>query len=352
MDRRDFLRSTGGLAAVAAGCAVATPAGAEPPMAACEGQHPRTLSFVHPWAESHAGLADDALRIAHRVQAALNAVGARDVQCELHAMATASADFTIAPVASDTARHPAFAYFGGLPGPHALTPSELEGWLATGGGQALWDDLAAEHGFKPLLAGHTGTNPVLWSKSPISNPEEVAGLKVVARGLDQDVIRALGAVPVTGDEASLESALSAHDTSAAVWGSHVHASAAGIPARFPHGLAGALGSSGSALVLKIDLAVWRNLSPAEQAAIEAATSAEFRAALADTEATRQAVQNAMSVRFGAKVETPAATFAAAVSRIAAAVIAHTAAHDSTASRIDRSYGAYLRAIRPGQVNVV
>ncbi len=345
MDRRDFLKTTGGLATLAAGCA--STAAAIPAAAAGAGLSQRSLTVAMPWTPNHAGLADDAHRLALRIQTALG----NGIAIEMRPDTKSRADITIAPVCADTALHPAFAYFGGLPGSQALSPSELEGWLITAGGQELWDDLAAPHGFKPLLAGHTGSNPTLWSKSPLSAPEDLSGLKIVARGLDRDVLRALGAIPVLGEEQALEAALNDSEVGAVIWGSPVHASAAGIPARFPFGLAGALGQSGGALAVKVDLAVWENFTPAEQAAIQAALSADFRAALADADTTRPAVEHAIAARDGASIKIPNTTFAAAVSRIAAAVVAHTAAQDPIAARIDRSYSAFLRAVHPNSINV-
>jgi TRAP-type mannitol/chloroaromatic compound transport system substrate-binding protein len=345
MDRRDFLKTTGGLAALTAGCA--STAVAMPAAAAGPGLSQRRLTVAMPWTANHAGLADDAHRLAIRIQTALGDSIALDMRPDIGPRA----DITIAPVCADTALHPAFAYFGGLPGSHSLLPIELEGWLITGGGQDLWDDLAAPHGFKPLLAGHTGSSPILWSKSPLSAPEDLSGLKVVARGLDRDVLRALGAIPVLGDEQALEAALNDSEVSAVIWGSPVHASAVGIPARFPFGLAGALGQSGGALAVKVDLAVWENFTPAKQSAVQAALSAEFRAALADADITRPAVEHAIAARDGAVIKIPNATFAAAVSRIAAAVVAHTAAHDPIAAQIDRSYSAFKRAVHPNSINV-
>jgi TRAP-type mannitol/chloroaromatic compound transport system substrate-binding protein len=255
------------------------------------------------------------------------------------------------PVQSDVLLHPAFAVFGGLPGDDVLTPRELDAWLATGGGQDLWDDLAASHGFKPLLAGHTGPDPVLWSRSPICKSVDLAGQRVVARGLDADVVRALGAIPIIADEMALEAALTAPDTTAVVWGSLVHSSASNIPAHFPHGLCGALGSAGGALALEIELAVWNDLTDAQQTAIAAAAHSEFRASIADAEATRAAVTQAIATRTGAVITFPTPEFTAAVSRIAAAVVAHTAAHDAVAARIDRSYSSFRRAIRSPADNI-
>jgi TRAP-type mannitol/chloroaromatic compound transport system substrate-binding protein len=345
MDRRDFLRSTGGIAALATGCASA----AAPATDATNAQSGpiRTYSFASPWAAHYAGFADDARRLGRRIEAATGGVFALDFRSG----SGDHADFALRPVQSHVLHHPAFAIFGGLPGYDVLMPRELDAWLATGGGQDLWDDLAASQGFKPLLAGHTGPDPVLWSRSPISKSVDLAGQRVIARGLDAEVVRALGAIPILADEMALEAALTAPDTTAVVWGSLVHASASDIPAHFPHGLFGALGSAGGALALEIDLAVWNDLTDAQQSAIAAVAHSEFRMSIADAEATRVAVTQAIATRTGAVFAYPTPEFTAAVSRIAGAVVAHTAAHDAVAARIDRSYSAFRRAIRSPAVNI-
>jgi TRAP-type mannitol/chloroaromatic compound transport system substrate-binding protein len=265
---------------------------------------------------------------------------------EIRSGTVGETEFAFSPVHSDAALHPAFAFFGGLPGGEVLSPRDLESWVLTGGGQALWDELGSRHGFKPLLAGHTGSQAVLWSRKPLINPEDLAGRRVIARGLDADVVRALGAFPVTGDETQLEAALASEDIDAVIWGSLVHASAAGIPSRLPFAMAGAFGSAGGALALRVRLDTWEQLTPAQQSAIEGAAASEFRASLSDAEATRPFVESALSQRWNVTMVRPSPEFTDAVSRIAAAVVAHAAAHDPLASRIDQSYATYRRAVVP------
>lgn len=341
MDRRDFLRSTGGLAALATGYASASR-----PAAAQTGSQGfgdrRTFTFASPWKAHHAGFADDAHRLARRIEAATGNAFA----FELHTGSPARADFTVTSVQPEIALHPAFAYFGGLPGDDAFSPLQLDAWLSTGGGQDLWDELAAHYGFKPVLAGHTGSHPVLWSRRPILKSEDLAGQIVVARGLDAEIMRALGAIPIAVDETSLEFAVSAPETAAVVWGSLVQASAAGIPARFPYGLSGALGSGGGAIALEVDLTIWHNLTATERAMITAIAQSEFRASVTDAAATRAAVSHAVASQFGVEIKAPEPEFSAAVSRIGATLIAHTAAYDSAASRIDARYSSFGHTLGP------
>lgn len=339
MDRRDFLKTTGGLAAAASGCAMSSaPAAAARPDATAG--EPRMLTFATPWAQNPAGFADDAHRLARQIETACGG----SIGFTIDPSPAERGDLTVGPIKSATPRHPAFAYFSGLPSPDALAPRDLDAWLTAGGGQELWDDLAAAHGVKPFLAGHTGPSPVLWSKTPLTNPQDFAGLTIVARGLDAEVVRALGAIAIDADEATLAKRITDGSIDAAMWGDLVHASAAGIPAHLPHGIRGALGSAGAAIALEIDLAVWEALLPSQQTAMAAAAGSHFKASIADTMATQPAVEHALKQRFAASIEPPSPSLAAAVSRIAAAVVAHLAAQNVASARIDRSYSAFRRAM--------
>ncbi len=345
MHRRDFLRSTGSAAALATGVATGAAIAAAPALAApAVARAPRRLTLALPWTANVAGYADDGLRLARRIEAACDG----DLLIEIrHGDVTRDgADLMFGPAQARVALHPAFAYFAGLPGDTAVASAELDGWLIAGG-QELWDRLAAPHGFKPLLSGHTGPEPVLWSKTPIRTPEDVVGTRICVRGLAADVVRGLGGLTVAPDDARAEDMLATGDVDAMEWGSLVHASAIGLPSRLPFGLAGAFGGAGSALSLDVDLAVWESMSPARQMAVAAAASAEFRAGVADIRATQAAVEDAVRARFGATVARPSPDFRAAVGRIAAAVVAHAAAFDAEAALIDASHAAYRRHAAAG-----
>lgn len=344
MHRRDFLRSTGGAAALATGVATGTAIAATPALAApAVARAPNRLTLALPWPANVAGYADDGLRFARRIEAACDG----DLLIEVRHGDGDRADLMFGPAQARVALHPAFAYFAGLPGDTAFASAELDGWLMAGGGQELWDRLAAPHGFKPLLAGHTGPEPVLWSRTPIRTPEDVAGTRISVRGLAADVVRGLGGLAVAPDDARAQVMLASGDVDAMEWGSLVHASAIGLPSRLPFGLAGAFGGAGSALSLDVDLAVWERMSPARQMAVAAAASAEFRAGVADIRATQAAVEDAVRARFGATIARPSPDFRAAVGRIAAAVVAHAAAFDAEAALINASHAAFRRHAAAG-----
>ncbi len=79
--------------------------------------------------------------------------------------------------------------------PFGLTPQGHIGWLATGG-QALWDELYATQGVKPLVGGNTGPSAGGWFKKEITSLADVKGLRIRATGLGGDVYYAMGATPI------------------------------------------------------------------------------------------------------------------------------------------------------------
>ncbi len=82
-------------------------------------------------------------------------------------------------------------------GPFGLTPIEHITWIDHGGGQKIWDRLYAPHAIKPFMAGNTGFQMGGWYKSELSSLADLKGLKIRMPGLGGEVMRRLGAAPVT-----------------------------------------------------------------------------------------------------------------------------------------------------------
>ena len=82
-------------------------------------------------------------------------------------------------------------------GPFGLTPLEHITWLDHGGGQAVWDKLYAPFGIKPFMAGNTGFQMGGWFKKEIKSVDDLKGLRIRMPGLGGEVMRLLGAAPVT-----------------------------------------------------------------------------------------------------------------------------------------------------------
>jgi len=90
---------------------------------------------------------------------------------------------------------PASVYFTAIP--FGLLPHEHITWIEQGGGQALWDELYAPFGLKPVMAGNTGVQMGGWYKRRIAGLDDLTGLKIRMPGLGGEVMRRLGATPVS-----------------------------------------------------------------------------------------------------------------------------------------------------------
>ncbi len=107
----------------------------------------------------------------------------------------------------------AFHVFAGLPLAQGLEASDLQTWLAVGGGSMLWEELAAEFGHKPLVVGHTGPSAGVWASARLETVADLVGARVHAEGLAADVLRALGAAPALLVAADLRAAAGGRDGS-------------------------------------------------------------------------------------------------------------------------------------------
>ncbi len=344
MDRRDFLITTGG-AVVAATSATAGAASAQTESPAVLGSA-RVLRLALPWADAPHGPADHVRRLARQIETMTG--GRYRIEISAGQDAGADADLSFAPAHDFAAYHPAFAYFAGLPGVGALRAAALPQWLAVGGGQMLWDDLAGDFGWKPLLAGHLGEAPPLWSKNPITDLASLAGRKVSGSGLAGDVLRAVGAEPVALAPAEVPVAL-ADGRLDAVEGSGLAASlASGVARAASFATERGINAQGTALALNIRLAVWNRLDEADQLIFAAAAAEAYQAAIADA-LVHEPIARRVIAEAGVTFQPWPADIAEAIARVSEATIAHVAAFDWRAQRIDHSYFAFRALIEGGAV---
>ena len=90
---------------------------------------------------------------------------------------------------------PAAAFFTAVP--FGLTPMEHNTWIEHGGGQDLWSKLYAPFGVRPMMGGNTGFQMGGWYRKEIRSLEDIKGLKIRMPGLGGEIMRKLGATPVS-----------------------------------------------------------------------------------------------------------------------------------------------------------
>lgn len=341
MDRREFLITSSGAAVAAASPTVvqteevtSAPSPAAPHYS---GQAVR-LRLAMPWADTPEGPADAVLGLTRRFETMTG--GRYRIEVVQGGGTEPDADLVHGSAHDFVPLHPAFAYFAGLPGSSGLGAEDLAHWIAIGGGQMLWDDLAGRHGWKPLLAGHSGDVPPLWSREPITSLKDLAGRRVSAPGLGADVARGLGA--------EAHGALAPHEATAALADGSLFAAeaggllaslAAGIPRAARHATGQGLNGRGTALALSVRLPVWERLPEADRAILAAAAAETFQLSLAEARAHAGVTRRVLDTLGVAFAPWPP-DVAEALGRVAEATIAHVAGRDEIALRIDQSYRAF------------
>jgi TRAP-type mannitol/chloroaromatic compound transport system substrate-binding protein len=165
--------------------------------------------MVTSWPKGMPGLGMSAERIAQRalalsggtldikVYAAGELVGAFEV---FDAVATGSADLYHSADYYWQGKNPAYPFFTAVP--FGMTAMEQMGWLDHGGGQALWEELAAGFGIVPMAAANTCHKAGGWFKREINSLADLKGLKMRIPGIGGEMIRRLGgaAVAMPGGE--------------------------------------------------------------------------------------------------------------------------------------------------------
>jgi TRAP-type mannitol/chloroaromatic compound transport system substrate-binding protein len=346
MHRRAFLKSTGAAAASAtAGVSAISPAAAESVVAPHARSHKLRLAFA--WADDIAGPGEQAVRLARRIERAtagrLELVTTTPVR-GIEALAASEADLVHGTELRRVDADAAFGFFGGLPGAAGLAPHDLDAWIGVGGGQELWDDLAGAFGAKPLLVGHLGERPALWSTAPIESLADLAGCRVHALGLAHDVLRGAGAEPVALPEERIAEALARGDIAAAECGGALASLALGVPRVAKHVAGFSLSPAGTALSLAVRRGVWDDLGASDQTIIAACAAEELRLSLAETRAHEALVRTTLAARYGVRFAPPDPGSAAAIARLADAVVADLAGRDDRTARISASYMAFRTSI--------
>ncbi|MFQ5765299.1 MAG: TRAP transporter substrate-binding protein, partial [Rhodospirillales bacterium] len=177
MKRRRFLSGAArGIAAAAAG-ATSFPA---PAVA----QGVRELRMVTTWPRDFPGLGTGARRLADgitrmsggRITVKVFAAGELVPPGEVFdAVSGGAADLYHAIEYYWQDRSRAFNFFAAVP--FGLTADEMAAWIYHGGGQALWDELAAGFNIKPFQVGNTGAQMGGWFNKEINGIADFRGLR-------------------------------------------------------------------------------------------------------------------------------------------------------------------------------
>ncbi len=272
MKRRKLLKGAAGTAAATAAATVSFPAIA---------QQRIEVVMVSTWPRDFPGLGTGAQRTAKRITDMTNgrinvqyfASGER-VQAfdSFDAVASGNAQMYHAADYYWKGKHPGWAYFTSVP--FGLTYTEINAWIRFGGGQELWDQLAADFGLKCVMCGNTGVQMGGWFRKEIRSANDLKGLKMRIPGLGGDVIAKLGGSPVSLPGSQIYENLVSGAIDATEWVGPWNDSFMKFYEAAKYYYYPGMHEPGSMLSLGVNKKFWDSLSKSDQLIIEAAAGME------------------------------------------------------------------------------
>lgn len=289
MDRRSVIRGMGalGAATVVAACSEEKSDAGDKGAPAILNQK-RSLKMVTSWPKNFPGLGTGANRLAESVKALsdgqidikvyaggelVGALGAFDAVSQGKADMYHSAEYYW------QGKSKAYNFFGSVP--FGMTAGEMNAWIRFNGGQELWDKLSGGFNVKPLLAGNTGVQMGGWYNRDINNLDDFQGLRIRMPGLGGEVMKRLGATPVTKPGSELFQALSQGNIDATEWIGPWNDMAFGLHTIAKNYYYPGIHEPGTALTLGLNKDLWDDFSEKERIIFETAAAAENDLLLAE-----------------------------------------------------------------------
>lgn len=346
IDRRRLLKGAGlvSAATVLAACDASSKGSA--PGAPAIASKKRSLKMVTTWPKNFPGLGTGAARLARRIEALSDGniaiklyaggelVGALEA---FDAVSQGKADMYHGGEYYWQGKSPAFNFFCTVP--MGMTAPEITSWIRFGGGQALWDELSAKFSVKAFLAGNSGTQMGGWFNREINTIEDFQGLRIRMPGLGGEVMKRVGATPVTKAGGEIFQALSQGNIDATEWVGPWNDLAFGFYSIVKNYYYPGIHEPGTALSLGLNLDLWNDMSATEKAWIEAATAAENDVMLAEFNANNARALDTLINEHGVRLLRFNDEILEKLGTVSAEVVAEAGTHDELAQRVFNSYNA-------------
>ncbi len=319
---------------------------------------PRRLKMVTTWPKNFPGLGTGAVRFARRIEEMsggairVTVYAAGELVPALQAFDAVSqgkADMYHAAEYYWQGRSLAFNFFAAVP--MGLLARELNAWVHFGGGQELWDELAARFAIKPMLAGNTGPQMGGWFKKPIRSLADFQGLRMRIPGLGGEVIKRMGGTPVTKAGGELFQALDQGNIDATEWVGPWNDMAFAFHTIADYYYYPGFHEPGTGLSCGINRALWDGLDEAERAVIRSAAAAETMVMHAEFEHENAlALQRLLQIPHIRVAPFPE-DVQQAMTRLSAAVLEEVSARDPFTRRVYESFlAARTRSMAWGRIS--
>ena len=340
ISRKRFLR-TAGMGALAAGTASAAfPA---PTIA----EQRRELKMASAWVKNFPGFGTAAERLAQRITEMSDgrmgvkvfAAGELVPPFEVFdAVSSGTADLYHGVEFWWQGKSKAFNFFTTTP--FGLTPTEMKSWVYYGGGQVLWDELAARYNVKSFLVGNPGVQMGGWFRKEIDSLADFQGVKMRMGGFGGAVIERVGATAVSIPGTEVFQALQSGTIDATEWVGPWNDMAKGFQQVAKYYYYPGWHEPSSNVSAGVNLDLWNDLSVSERAIIVSACQAENDEMQAEFHFNNGAALESLVARDGVQLRPYSDDVLLALGKTAQEVVAEAAAEDAFTQKVYDSYMAF------------
>ncbi|MEM9704825.1 MAG: TRAP transporter substrate-binding protein [Pseudomonadota bacterium] len=292
MKRRQFLTGGAiGAAGLAAGCDcgdVAAIDAASGAASSARGIRERELKMVTTWPKDFPGLGTMAERVAKTVTEASGGAMRVTIYAANELVPALQAFDAVSNGAADmyhgaeyywVGKSKAYSFFTAVP--FGMTASEIMAWTEFGGGHPLWDELSAQFNVKPFAAGNSGHQLGGWFKEPINSLSDLQGRIIRMPGIGGEVIRRVGATPVTLPGGEIYQALQTGRIDGTEWVGPWNDLAFGFYREAKYYYWPGFHEPGAQLATGVNLDLWNELTLQEKSIIRAACHQANHLAIAE-----------------------------------------------------------------------
>lgn len=319
----------------------------------------RTLKLVTTWPKNFPGLGMSPERIAERVTAmtdgalSIKVLAAGELVGPFEAYDAVSAGAAEMYHGADyywQGKSKAFNFFTTVP--FGMTARETQAWIYHGGGQELWDELAAKFNIRSFMAGNTGNQMGGWFNKEINSLEDFKGLKMRMPGLGGEVLRRMGASAIALPGGEIYSSLQSGAIDATEWVGPWNDLAFGFHEIAKYYYYPGFHEPGAQIACGINLDVWASLKPSQQLVIKQACAAENDYGSAEYYFQDQRALNALTSEHGIELRVFTDEILSEMGRLSAIVAREAADQDPFTQRVFDSFvAARTSAMEIGSINV-
>jgi len=218
-------------------------------------------------------------------------------------------------------------------------------WINFGGGQELWDELSGRFNIKSILCTNTGPQMGGWFKKEINTVDDFQGLRIRMPGMGGEILKRMGATPVTKSGGEIFLALSQGNIDAAEWIGPWNDLAFGFYKIAPYYYTSVFQEPGAAVAAGFNKDVWNDLSKSQQAIIKAVAADHYQQSVQEFNVRNHAALKTLVEKHKVQVRQFSPEIMAKLAEKAEIVVRETGQTDNISKRIYASYSDSLKVAK-------